>query len=340
MTILVTGGAGFIGTNFILDWFMHSDEPVVTLDALTYAGCRENLASLEGRQQHTFVHGSIADRGLVSRLLADHRPRAIVNFAAETHVDRSIDAPEAFVETNVTGTFQLLEAARRHVDLVGAGEKVQSSNFRFLHVSSDEVYGSLEPGAAAFTELHPYQPSSPYSASKAASDHFVRVYHRTYDLPVLITNCSNNYGPYQYPEKLIPLMICNAVQGKDLPVYGTGDNVRDWLYVGDHCAALRRVLEAGVPGETYNVGGTTELANIDVVHAICELLDELSPRPDGTSYRNQVTLVADRAGHDKRYAIDTSKIANDLGWQPQERFSTGLKKTVAWYLESSGLLSA
>jgi dTDP-glucose 4,6-dehydratase len=330
MSILVTGGAGFIGSNFVLDWLARSDETVVNLDALTYAGNLENLAGLDGDARHIFVKGDIGDFGLVSRLLAEHQPRAVVNFAAESHVDRSIHGPEDFIQTNIVGSFRLLEAVR---ECYGKLEKTAKNEFRFLHVSTDEVYGSLAPDAPAFSETHRYEPNSPYSASKAASDHLVRAYHHTYGLPVLTTNCSNNYGPWQFPEKLIPLVIHNALAGKPLPIYGDGQQIRDWLYVGDHCAAIRRVLEAGRVGETYNVGGRSEKANLDVVHTLCAILDELSPRPDGQSYREQIAFVADRPGHDRRYAIDAGKIERELGWQPAETFETGIRKTVQWYLD-------
>lgn len=327
--ILVTGGAGFIGANFVLDWLAGSDEPVLNLDKLTYAGNLENLASLDGDARHVFVRGDIGDSALVSRLLAEHRPRAVVNFAAESHVDRSIHGPEDFVQTNIVGSFRLLEAVRAYW---GGLEGAQRDAFRFLHVSTDEVYGSLGPGDPAFTEQHRYEPNSPYSASKAASDHLVRAYHHTYGLPVLTTNCSNNYGPYHFPEKLIPLMIVNALAGKPLPVYGDGMQVRDWLYVRDHCSAIRRVIEAGRPGETYNVGGWNEKPNIEIVRTICALLDELRPRTDGGSYAGQITYVKDRPGHDRRYAIDARRIGNELGWKPAETFDTGIRKTVEWYL--------
>ena len=301
MTILVTGGAGFIGGNFVLDWVAGHEEPVVNLDKLTYAGNLETLASLKDNSRHVFVQGDIGDRALVERLLAEHRPRAVVNFAAESHVDRSIHGPEDFIQTNIVGTFHLLESVRAYFGGLGAAEQAA---FRLLHVSTDEVYGTLESTAPAFTERHRYEPNSPYSASKAASDHLVRAYHHTYGLPVLTTNCSNNYGPYHFPEKLIPLMIVNALAGKPLPVYGDGMQIRDWLYVKDHCSAIRRVLEAGQVGETYNVGGWNEKANIDIVHIVCDLLDGLRPRADGQSYRTQITHVTDRPGHDRRYAID------------------------------------
>jgi dTDP-glucose 4,6-dehydratase len=329
MTVLVTGGAGFIGSNFVLDWLAQSDEPVINLDALTYAGNRENLVSLEGDARHVFVHGDITDRALLDRLLAEHRPRALVHFAAESHVDRSIHGPGAFIKTNVEGTFTLLEAMRAHW---GALPVEQKAAFRFLHVSTDEVYGSLGPGDAAFTETHPFEPNSPYSASKAASDHLVRAWHHTYGLPVLTTNCSNNYGPYHFPEKLIPLMIVNALAGKPLPVYGDGMQIRDWLYVKDHCSAIRAVLAGGRLGETYNVGGWNEKPNIEIVQTVCALLDELRPSPEGP-YARLVTYVKDRPGHDRRYAIDARKIERELGWRPAETFETGIRKTVQWYLE-------
>ena len=327
--ILVTGGAGFIGSNFVLDWLAGGGEPVVNLDALTYAGNLHNLDGLRGDARHVFVHGQIGDRALVDRLLAEHRPRAVVHFAAESHVDRSILGPEEFLRTNVYGTFTLLESARGHWSGLPDAEKAA---FRFLHVSTDEVYGSLAAGAPAFTEDHVYEPNSPYSASKAASDHLVRAWHHTYGLPVLTTNCSNNYGPYHFPEKLIPLMIVNALAGKPLPVYGDGQQVRDWLYVSDHCSAIRRVLEAGRLGETYNIGGWNEKTNLEIVHTVCDLLDGLSPRADGQAYRTQITHVKDRPGHDRRYAIDARKIERELGWRPAETFETGIRKTVAWYL--------
>jgi dTDP-glucose 4,6-dehydratase len=327
--ILVTGGAGFIGSNFVLDWLQQSDEPVLTLDALTYAGNVHNLDRLRGDARHTFVHGDICDRALIDRLLATHRPRAIVHFAAESHVDRSIHGPGAFIRTNVEGTFTLLEAARAHWQALPADEKAA---FRFHHVSTDEVYGSLSADAPAFTETHPYEPNSPYSASKAASDHLVRAWFHTYGLPVLTTNCSNNYGPYHFPEKLIPLMIVNALAGKPLPVYGDGLNVRDWLYVTDHCSAIRAVLARGRVGETYNVGGWNEMPNIEIVRTVCALLDELKPDPAG-SYSRLITFVKDRPGHDRRYAIDARKIERELGWRPAETFATGIRKTVQWYLD-------
>ncbi|KJS75172.1 MAG: spore coat protein [Comamonadaceae bacterium BICA1-1] len=330
MSLLVTGGAGFIGGNFVLDWLAQTDEPLINLDALTYAGNLENLASLAGDARHRFVHGSIADRALVQRLLAEHRPRAVLNFAAESHVDRSLHGPGAFIQTNVQGSYELLEAVRGHWAALPAAEQAA---FRFLHVSTDEVYGSLERSAPAFTEQHPYQPNSPYSASKAASDHLVRAWHHSYGLPVLTTNCSNNYGPYHFPEKLIPLMIVNALAGKPLPVYGDGQQIRDWLYVQDHCSAIRRVLAAGRVGEVYNVGGGNEKPNLEIVHTVCALLDELRPRPDGSSYKAQITHVQDRPGHDRRYAIDAGKIERELGWRPAETFESGIRKTVQWYLD-------
>ena len=329
--ILVTGAAGFIGSNFVLDWLAQSDELVINLDALTYAGNLDNLASLKNDPRHIFVHGDIGNFELVSQLLAEHQPRAVVNFAAESHVDRSIHGPEDFIQTNIVGTFHLLEAVRAYW---GGLEGEAKSSFRFLHVSTDEVYGSLAKDDPAFSETNRYEPNSPYSASKAASDHLVRTYHHTYGLPVLTTNCSNNYGPYHFPEKLIPLVIHNALGGKPLPIYGDGQQIRDWLYVKDHCSAIRRVLEAGKVGEVYNVGGWNEKANLDVVHTLCAILDELSPRADGKPYKEQVTYVKDRPGHDRRYAIDASKIERELGWKPAETFETGIKKTVQWYLDN------
>jgi dTDP-glucose 4,6-dehydratase len=327
--ILVTGGAGFIGANFVLDWIAATGEAVVNHDALTYAGNIENLAALKDDARHVFVRGDICDRALVDRLLAEHRPRAIVHFAAESHVDRSIHGPAAFIRTNIEGTFTLLEAARAYWSGL---EPAQKAAFRFDHVSTDEVYGSLLPGEPPFTEGHAYEPNSPYSASKAASDHLARAWHRTYGLPVVTTNCSNNYGPYHFPEKLIPLMIVNALAGKPLPVYGDGQQVRDWLYVKDHCAAIRTVLARGVPGETYNIGGWNEKPNLDIVHTICSLLDELRPDPAGP-YARLITYVTDRPGHDRRYAIDARKIERELGWKPAETFETGIRKTVRWYLD-------
>lgn len=328
MTILVTGGAGFIGSNFVLDWFKTSDEPVVNLDALTYAGNLENLASLKDDARHVFVKGDICDRALVDQLLATHRPRAIVHFAAESHVDRSIHGPGAFMRTNVEGTFTLLEAARGYWSALEGEAKAA---FRFHHVSTDEVYGSLKAEDPPFAETNPYEPNSPYSASKAASDHLVRAWHHTYGLPVVTTNCSNNYGPYHFPEKLIPLMIVNALAGKPLPVYGDGQQIRDWLYVTDHCSGIRAVLAGGTLGETYNIGGWNEKANIDIVKTVCALLDELRPDSAGP-YSRLITYVKDRPGHDRRYAIDARKIERDLGWRPAETFETGIRKTVQWYL--------
>jgi dTDP-glucose 4,6-dehydratase len=332
VTILVTGGAGFIGANFVLDWLQQSDEPVVNLDALTYAGNLESLQSLERDPHHVFVRGDICDRVLVDRLLNAHRPRAIVHFAAESHVDRSIRGPSAFIRTNVEGTYTLLEAARTYWSALARQER---DPFRFHHISTDEVYGSLRPSEPPFTEQHPYQPNSPYSASKAASDHLVRAWHHTYGLPVLTTNCSNNYGPYQFPEKLIPLMVINAMAGKPLPVYGDGRQVRDWLYVKDHCAAIREVLARGRIGETYNVGGWNEKPNIEIVRTICALLDEMRPDPAGP-YARLITHVVDRPGHDRRYAIDARKLKIELGWKPAETFETGIRKTVRWYLDNPG----
>jgi dTDP-glucose 4,6-dehydratase len=328
-TILVTGGAGFIGSNFVLDWMDAEQDTIVNLDKLTYAGNPQNLASLDGHPRHLFVRGDIADSSLVDSLLARHQPRAIVNFAAESHVDRSIHGPGEFIQTNIVGTFNLLESVRGYFAKLPANEQ---ERFRFLHVSTDEVYGTLSTEDPPFCETNPYEPNSPYSASKAASDHLVRAYHHTYGLPVLTTNCSNNYGPYHFPEKLIPLVIHHALAGKPLPIYGDGQQVRDWLYVKDHCTAIRRVLADGRLGETYNIGGWNEKPNLEVVHTICDLLDELSPRSDGKSYRKQITFVKDRPGHDRRYAIDASKIERELGWQPAETFETGLRKTVEWYL--------
>jgi dTDP-glucose 4,6-dehydratase len=332
MTILVTGGAGFIGANFVLDWIAGSDEPVVNLDKLTYAGNLETLASLQSDPRHIFVQGDIGDRDLVERLLAEHRPRAVVNFAAESHVDRSIHGPGDFVQTNIVGTFNLLESVRGYWSGLAEADK---ADFRFLHVSTDEVYGSLFKNDPAFAETNRYEPNSPYSASKAASDHLVRAWRHTYGLPVLTTNCSNNYGPFHFPEKLIPLMIVNALAGKSLPVYGDGMQIRDWLYVKDHCSAIRRVLEAGRLGETYNVGGWNEKPNIEIVNTVCKLLDELRPKADGSSYASQITYVTDRPGHDRRYAIDARKLERELGWTPAETFETGIRKTVQWYLDHS-----
>ena len=330
--ILVTGGAGFIGGNFVLDWLANPKaEEIINLDKLTYAGNLATLASLENDPRHIFVHGDIGDRGLVESLLQKYQPRAIVNFAAESHVDRSIHGPADFVQTNVLGTFNLLESARAYWSSLLEDQK---SSFRFLHVSTDEVYGSLKAEDPPFSETNAYEPNSPYSASKAASDHLVRAWFHTYGLPVLTTNCSNNYGPYHFPEKLIPLVILNALNGKPLPVYGDGQQIRDWLYVADHCSAIRRVLERGQIGETYNVGGWNEKANLDVVNTICAVLDSLRPRSDNQSYSQQITFVADRPGHDRRYAIDARKIERDLDWKPKETFDTGIRKTVQWYLDN------
>jgi dTDP-glucose 4,6-dehydratase len=338
MTILITGGAGFIGSNFVLDWFRtpeNQSEKVVNLDLLTYAGNLENLKKLDGNAAHVFVKGDICDRPLIGTLLAEHRPRAIVHFAAESHVDRSIHGPGAFMRTNVEGTFTLLEAARAFWSTLQGAEREQ---FRFHHVSTDEVYGSLKAGDPAFAETNPYEPNSPYSASKAASDHLVRAWHHTYGLPVVTTNCSNNYGPYHFPEKLIPLMIVNALAGKPLPVYGDGQQIRDWLYVTDHCSAIRAILARGRLGETYNIGGWNEKANLDIVHTICRLLDELRPDSKG-AYSRLITHVADRPGHDRRYAIDARKIECELGWRPAETFETGIRKTVEWYLANTDWVS-
>lgn len=330
MTILVTGGAGFIGSNFVLDWLANSDEPIVNLDLLTYAGNMENLSSLKKDLRHHFVKGSIGDRVLLERLLTEHQPRAVINFAAESHVDRSIHGPSDFIQTNIVGTFNLLESVRGYWGSLPDSKKIA---FRFLHVSTDEVYGSLEKQDLAFNETSRYEPNSPYSASKAASDHLVRAWHHTYGLPVLTTNCSNNYGPYHFPEKLIPLCILNALAGKSLPLYGDGQQIRDWLYVKDHCSAIRRVLDAGKLGETYNVGGLSEKTNLEVVQKLCEILDELKPRHDGRSYATKITFVKDRPGHDRRYAIDATKLQIELGWKPIETFESGIRKTVMWYLD-------
>ncbi|MEZ5653659.1 MAG: dTDP-glucose 4,6-dehydratase [Burkholderiaceae bacterium] len=329
--ILVTGGAGFIGSNFVLHWLSAHDETVVNVDKLTYAGNLENLASLQGRPDHVFVQADICDQQDMLALLDEHRPRAVLHFAAESHVDRSITGPGEFIRTNINGTFALLEAARAFYAGLDAGAR---EAFRFLHVSTDEVYGSLGPDDPAFSETTPYAPNSPYSASKAASDHLVRAYHHTYGLPTLTTNCSNNYGPYQFPEKLIPLMILNALTGEKLPVYGDGQNVRDWLYVGDHCSGIARVLERGRLGETYNIGGNNEMKNLEVVHTICAILDELRPKSGGGSYAEQVKFVTDRPGHDRRYAIDATRMRTELDWSPAESFETGIRKTVSWYLDN------
>ena len=331
MTVFVTGGAGFIGSNFVLDWLDASTETVVNIDKLTYAGNPDNLKRLAGDARHVFVQADIGDSDTIGALLAEHMPRAIVNFAAESHVDRSIHGPAAFIDTNIVGTFRLLDAVRAYWNALAEDRR---QDFRFLHVSTDEVYGSLEKEDHPFRETSRYEPNSPYSASKAASDHLVRAYHHTYGLPVLTTNCSNNYGPYHFPEKLIPLCIRNALAGQPLPIYGDGQQVRDWLYVKDHCAAIRRVLEAGRIGETYNVGGWNEKANLEVVHVLCAILDDLQPRADGLSYSSQITFVKDRPGHDRRYAIDAGKIERELGWKPAETFETGIAKTVQWYLDN------
>ena len=332
MTVLVTGGAGFIGSNFVHAWLAQHDEVLVNLDKLTYAGNLRNLHALADDRRHHFVQGDIGDTTLVGQLLATHQPRAVLHFAAESHVDRSIHGPMDFIQTNVVGTFQLLESVRAY--WAGLDDQAKQ-DFRFLHVSTDEVYGSLAPDAPAFSETNPYEPNSPYSASKAASDHLVRAWHHTYGLPVLTTNCSNNYGPYHFPEKLIPLVIHNALAGKPLPIYGDGQQVRDWLYVLDHCKAIMRVLQDGRLGETYNVGGWNEKPNIEVVRTLCSLLDELQPRADGQSYATQMTFVKDRLGHDRRYAIDARKLERELGWRPEETFESGLRKTVQWYLSHS-----
>jgi dTDP-glucose 4,6-dehydratase len=341
MSILVTGGAGFIGANFVLDWLAHNDEPVINLDKLTYAGNLENLAGLQGDERHVFVRGDIGEPALVDRLLIEHRPRAVINFAAESHVDRSIHGPGEFIQTNIVGTFHLLESVRAYWNKLEGEAK---GHFRFLHVSTDEVYGSLQKDDPGFTETNRYEPNSPYSASKAASDHLVRAYHHTYGLPVLTTNCSNNYGPYQFPEKLIPLVIHNALAGKPLPIYGDGQQIRDWLYVKDHCSAICLVLKTGQVGGTYNIGGGSEKTNLDVVHILCDVLDELKPvsgkwqvgsgTPPLPTYRSLITFVKDRPGHDRRYAMDSRKLERELGWKPQETFETGIRKTVTWYLEN------
>ncbi len=325
MTILITGGAGFIGANFVLDWLAQSEETVVNLDKLTYAGNMNNLITVQEDPRHIFIRGDIADQGLMTQLLEIHQPRAVIHFAAESHVDRSIAGPREFVMTNIVGTFNLLEACRL---------AKLTKDFRFIHVSTDEVYGSLDYAEPAFTERHPYQPNSPYSASKAASDHLVRAYYHTYHLPLITTNCSNNYGPYQYTEKLIPNIIHCALLNKPLPILGHGKNIRDWLYVSDHCAAIMQVLNKGELGQTYNIGGGNEKPNIEVVNTVCELLDEIEPRIDGKSYKNQISYIADRPGHDLRYAINADKIKKQLGWQPQETFATGIRKTVNWYLNN------
>jgi dTDP-glucose 4,6-dehydratase len=331
MMILVTGGAGFIGGNFVLDWLKQHDETVINLDKLTYAGNLQTLAFVAEDPRYIFVQGDIGDNILIPKLLQKYQPRAVINFAAESHVDRSIHGPAAFIETNIVGTFHLLESVRSYWEKLPPAKKRQ---FRFLHISTDEVYGSLTPDAAAFTEMHNYQPNSPYSASKAGSDHLVRAWYHTYGLPVLTTNCSNNYGPYHFPEKLIPLMIFNALVDKNLPVYGDGRQIRDWLYVKDHCAAIRCVLEKGAVGDTYNIGGWNEKTNLEVVQLICQILDELKPKADGKSYAEQMVFVTDRPGHDRRYAIDARKIEQELGWKPKETFETGIRKTIQWYLDN------
>ena len=331
MTIIVTGAAGFIGSNFALNWFEHKDEKLIALDKLTYAGNLENLKSVEKNKNYEFVQGDISDSKLISELLQKHQPRAIVNFAAESHVDRSIHGPDEFILTNIMGTYRMLNAVRLFYDELGDKDQ---KKFRFLHVSTDEVYGTLGANDPAFKETNKYEPNSPYSASKASSDHLVRAWHQTYGLPVLITNCSNNYGPYHFPEKLIPLCILKALQGENLPIYGDGQQVRDWLYVVDHCKGIVAVLESGNVGETYNIGGRNEKANLEVVHTLCDLLDELKPREDGKSYKEQIIFVKDRPGHDRRYAIDATKIAGQLGWKPEETFESGICKTVQWYLDN------
>ncbi|EAV47432.1 dTDP-glucose 4,6-dehydratase [Methylophilales bacterium HTCC2181] len=330
MTIVVTGAAGFIGSNFVLNWLTHSEEKVIALDKLTYAGNLENLKSVEANANYEFAQGDIGDSRLVAKLLHQHQPRVIINFAAESHVDRSIHGPDDFMQTNILGTYRLLEEARSFFNTLS---EVGQKQFRFLHVSTDEVYGTLSTNDRAFKEEKRYEPNSPYSASKAASDHLVRAWNHTYGLPVLTTNCSNNYGPYHFPEKLIPLCVLNALNGKDLPIYGDGQQIRDWLYVVDHCKGITTVLEKGVIGETYNIGGWNEKTNLEVVNTLCDLLDELKPREDGKSYREQITFVKDRPGHDQRYAIDATKISKELGWKPEETFETGIRKTVQWYLD-------
>lgn len=332
MTILITGGAGFIGSNFALDWCANYSEPIINIDALTYAGNLDNLTALKGNPQHTFVQADITDSHTISALLMQYQPRAVLHFAAESHVDRSISSPETFIQTNIIGTFRLLESVRHYWNQLDSDLKTK---FRYLHVSTDEVYGSLSKDEPGFTELNRYEPNSPYSASKAASDHLVRAYYHTYNLPVLTTNCSNNYGPYHFPEKLIPLMIINALADKPLPIYGDGMQIRDWLYVKDHCSAIVRVLDAGRIGEVYNIGGWNEKPNIEIVHTICDLLDNLQPRTDKKSYKEQIIHVKDRAGHDRRYAIDATKLHKELNWKPAETFDTGIRKTVLWYLNNT-----
>ena len=337
MTILVTGGAGFIGANFVIDWLQFNEEAVVNLDKLTYAGNLQNLRSVENDEGYAFVHGDIGDAGLVSKLLLEYKPRAIINFAAESHVDRSIHYTEDFIQTNVVGIFRLLNTV---LNYWGELQETDRNSFRFLHVSTDEVYGSLEPDEPAFTEDNRYRPNNPYSASKAASDHLVRAYHHTYGLPVLTTNCSNNYGPFQFPEKLIPLFIHNALAQKPLPLYGDGRQIRDWLYVRDHCAALRQVLEAGELGEVYNIGGNNEKTNLEIARMLCDILDELRPGNDGRSYKSLISLVRDRPGHDRRYAMDSSRIERNLGWSASETVESGLRKTVLWYLDNQDWVAA
>jgi dTDP-glucose 4,6-dehydratase len=331
MAILVTGAAGFIGSNFVLDWFINHDEPIISLDLLTYAGNLRNLSSLNGESAHHFVKGDIGDRTLVSQLLKKYQVRAVLNFAAESHVDRSIDGPGEFIQTNIVGTYNLLESVRDYWNNL---DEITKNNFRFLHVSTDEVFGSLELHETPFSESNPYKPNSPYSASKAASDHLMRAWFHTYQLPVITTNCSNNYGPFHFPEKLIPLCILNALNGKSLPIYGNGQQIRDWLYVKDHCSAIRKVLEKGKVGESYNIGGWNEKSNLEVVNLLCDILDKLKPNNNGKSYKEQITFVKDRPGHDRRYAIDASKIEQELRWKPDETFESGLLKTISWYLEN------
>ena len=336
MSILVTGAAGFIGSNFVLDWFSHSNEDVISLDLLRYAGNLENLASIESSAHHHFVKGDIGDRELLPKLLEKYQIRSVINFAAESHVDRSIHGPGDFIETNIVGTYHLLESTRAYWSGLNENSK---QNFRFLHISTDEVYGSLGKDDHAFSETNRYEPNSPYSASKAASDHLVRAWYKTYGLPVITTNCSNNYGPYQFPEKLIPLCILNALSGKPLPIYGDGEQIRDWLYVKDHCSAIRAILEKGRLGETYNVGGGNEKTNLDIVKILCGILDDIKPKLDGSKYIDQLTYVKDRLGHDRRYAIDATKLENELDWKPEETFETGIRKTIEWYLSHQDWVS-
>ena len=336
MTIMVTGGCGFIGSNFVIDWLSKNDEMVINLDKLTYAGNLKNLSKIENNTNHAFFKKDIGDKEAVSHIFNKYSPRFVINFAAETHVDRSIDSPEAFIQTNILGTFHLLEATRNYWNKLN---KEKKSNFRFLHISTDEVYGSLEANAAPFNESHSYSPSSPYSASKASSDHLVRSYYKTYDLPTIITNCSNNYGPFQFPEKLIPLTIYNALKGEDIPIYGDGHQIRDWLYVGDHCYAVELALKNGKIGETYNIGGLNEKTNLEVVNALCQILDKLQPKKDKSLYKSQIKFVTDRLGHDKRYAIDAKKIKKTLKWTPFESFESGMEKTVKWYLNNQEWMS-